>query len=119
MALADGGPQSLRVAAHLRTAIGRGDLKPNEALPSMRELARDLEVAVNTVRAAYDLLRGERFIRKSWRGGYEVVRAEEIPSARAAAIEDQMRTFRAQLAAQGYTDTNEIERAWRASGENT
>lgn len=115
MALAESGTQSMRVAAHLRTAIECGDLPPAQPLPSFRELARELDVAVNTVRAAYDMLKAEQLIRKAW-GSYVVVSATELALARTSALEREMNRFRARLAAEGYTNPREIERAWRASG---
>lgn len=47
----------------LRLAILEGRLRPGEALPASRQLARQLAVARTTVTVAYDRLSGEGFIR--------------------------------------------------------
>lgn len=43
----------------LRTAIARGEVKPGEALPSVRQLAADLDIHWNTVARAYRRLGDE------------------------------------------------------------
>lgn len=47
----------------LRAAILDGRLRPHEALPSSRDLARRLEVSQNTVLLVYARLRAEGFLR--------------------------------------------------------
>jgi GntR family transcriptional regulator len=42
-----------QLVRQVREAIARGGLKPNEQLPSVRQLARDLVVNPNTVARAY------------------------------------------------------------------
>ena len=44
-------PVGLQLVWGLRAAIGRGTLQPGERLPALRELARDLGVNLNTMRA--------------------------------------------------------------------
>ncbi|MFC6631848.1 PLP-dependent aminotransferase family protein [Microbulbifer taiwanensis] len=43
-------------------AIHRGDLKPGERVPSIRNLAQELGVAKKTVESAYDILIGEGYL---------------------------------------------------------
>jgi GntR family transcriptional regulator/MocR family aminotransferase len=50
------------VYRRLREAILEGRLRPHEALPSSRELARRLEVSRTTVLSAYERLRSEGFL---------------------------------------------------------
>jgi GntR family transcriptional regulator/MocR family aminotransferase len=50
------------VYRRLREAILEGRLRPREALPSSRELARRLEVSRTTVLSAYERLRSEGFL---------------------------------------------------------
>lgn len=45
-----------------RTSIHRGDLKPGERVPSIRNLAEELGVAKKTVESAYDILIGEGYL---------------------------------------------------------
>jgi len=51
-----GVPIYLQIRDQLRHAIGNGTLRPGEQLPTMRELAVQLKVDLNTVRHAYDEL---------------------------------------------------------------
>jgi GntR family transcriptional regulator len=51
-----GVPIYLQIRDQFRRAIGKGTLRPGEQLPTMRELAVELKVDLNTVRHAYDEL---------------------------------------------------------------
>jgi GntR family transcriptional regulator len=51
-----GVPIYLQIRDQFRRAIGKGALRPGEQLPTMRELAVELKVDLNTVRHAYDEL---------------------------------------------------------------
>jgi GntR family transcriptional regulator len=48
-----------QLAQQVREAIARGELRPDEALPSVRQLSRDLVVNPNTVARAYTELERE------------------------------------------------------------
>jgi GntR family transcriptional regulator len=48
-----------QLAQQVREAIARGDLKPDEQLPSVRQLSRDLVINPNTVARAYTELERE------------------------------------------------------------
>lgn len=48
-----------QVVQQVREAIARGDLKPREQLPSVRQLSRDLVINPNTVARAYTELERE------------------------------------------------------------
>ena len=60
------------IAADIESAVGAGALHPGEALPPLRELARDLDVNPNTVAAAYRLLRDRGVIETAGRRGSRV-----------------------------------------------
>jgi len=63
----NGVPRYVQIRDQLLRAIGAGALKPGEQMPTMRELAVELAVDLNTVRHAYDDLE---------QGGYiDIVRA--------------------------------------------
>ncbi len=47
----------------IKKAIASNDLKENEMLPSIRNLAQDLRISVMTVKRAYDELEEEGFIK--------------------------------------------------------
>ena len=51
-----------QIAARVRVAIAAGELRPGEALPSVRELARRLRVNPATVAQAYKDLAREGFV---------------------------------------------------------
>jgi GntR family transcriptional regulator/MocR family aminotransferase len=77
-------PQHRQVYAALRDAILRGDLKADEALPSTRQLARELGVARNTIMTAYDLLLAEGYVTGRAGAGtfvsHDAVRPEPPPA---------------------------------------
>jgi GntR family transcriptional regulator len=49
-------PIYVQIRDQFRRAIGNGSLRPGEQLPTMRQLAVELKVDLNTVRHAYDEL---------------------------------------------------------------
>jgi GntR family transcriptional regulator len=51
-----GVPIYVQIREQIQRAIGHGSLRPGEQLPTMRQLAVDLKVDLNTVRHAYDEL---------------------------------------------------------------
>lgn len=51
-----------QIVNQLRSAIVAGELKPGEAMPSIRRLASDLEVSVITTKRAYEELEKENLI---------------------------------------------------------
>ena len=51
-----GVPIYVQIRDQFRRAIGNGTLRPGEQLPTMRQLAVELKVDLNTVRHAYDEL---------------------------------------------------------------
>lgn len=56
------GQLSLQLAQALRAAIGKGELKPGDLLPSTRVLAGALQLARGTVLAAFEQLTAEGFL---------------------------------------------------------
>lgn len=74
-----------QVAQQLRHLIASGALPPGTAIPSVRQLARDLGVSLNTVARAYRLLEGEGFLLIRDRAGVTV-------SAPAKTMNSQART---------------------------
>jgi len=47
----------LQIASSIKEQIQKGMLKPGDELPSVRDLARDLDINLHTARHAYQLLR--------------------------------------------------------------
>ena len=51
-----------QIAKQIRAAIISGELQEGEPLPSIRKLAKELQISVITTKRAYDDLEGEGFI---------------------------------------------------------
>ncbi len=51
-----------QIILQLKQMIMNGELKPNDPLPSMRKLAKDLHVSIITTQRVYDELAKEGFI---------------------------------------------------------
>jgi DNA-binding transcriptional regulator YhcF (GntR family) len=65
-------PVIRQIARQIREAIASGELAAGAALPSVRTLASDLEVNLNTVARAYRLLQDEGFVTIHGRSRVEV-----------------------------------------------
>ncbi len=61
-----------QIKEQIRTAVLEGELKENEQLPSVRQLARDLKISVITTTRAYNDLMDEGFIISAAGKGYFV-----------------------------------------------
>lgn len=57
-----GAPIYDQICTQIKDQIIRGDLQPDEAMPSIRGLARDLRISVITTKRAYDELEQEGFL---------------------------------------------------------
>ena len=57
-----GQPIYEQICRQIKGAIATGRLKPGEALPSIRALARDLRISVITTKRAYEELERDGFI---------------------------------------------------------
>ncbi|MGH9729480.1 MAG: GntR family transcriptional regulator [Candidatus Acidiferrales bacterium] len=82
-----------QIAAEFRTLLVTGELSPGAALPTVRQLARDLNVHHNTVANAYRILAGEGWLDLRRRRGVRVLPRSK--SARSGRGRDN--TFRSQL----------------------
>ena len=58
-----------QIAGQIRDRISAGELQPGDPLPSVRTLASDLGVNLNTVARAYRLLEEQGFLRSRARSG--------------------------------------------------
>ena len=59
---ANGAPIYEQIYTQLKAAILTGELREGEALPSIRQLAKDLRISVITTKRAYDELERDGFI---------------------------------------------------------
>ena len=87
-----------QVASQVRQLVASGTLVPGATLPSVRQLASDLGVNLNTVARAYRLLKAEGFLTIRDRAGATVsAPAGTIEHSDQAKLLDQLRVTLAQL----------------------
>ena len=106
-------PVYAQVAHHVRRLIASGDLGPGVTLPSVRGLAGDLGVNLNTIARAYRLLEGEGFLIIRGRSGVTVAPpAEDVEHSAHAKLMEELRTTLARLRQAGVTldDLSEVVR---------
>jgi|SRR5699024_382047 len=68
----DGAPLSTQLQEQIRGLITTGQLAAGERLPSVRQLASDLDIAPRTVAKAYAALQGEGLLNARIGGGTRV-----------------------------------------------
>jgi len=87
-----------QVAQQLRQLIASGALPSGNAIPSVRQLARDLGVSLNTVARAYRMLEAEGFLVIRDRAGVAVAApSQEIDDAARSELVDNLLTTLARL----------------------
>ncbi|SMO57603.1 PLP-dependent aminotransferase family protein [Melghirimyces algeriensis] len=74
----DSAPKYKQIYEKFKSFIEQGDLKANEPLPSIRQLADSLHVSRNTTLMAYEQLVAEGYIRGESRKGYFVNKIEPL-----------------------------------------
>ena len=68
-----------QIKQQIKSAILSGELQEEEALPSLRTLAKDLKISVLTVTRAYTELEQEGFVKNvQGRGSYVMGRGSEL-----------------------------------------
>ena len=99
-------------------AIAAGDVRPGDALPSVRSLARDLGINLHTVNKAYATLRDEGFVILLGRRGAFVADAASRPAAGLGEEELERRLARlaTEFLASGGTREEFLAAASRAAG---
>jgi len=97
-------PVYAQVARQVRRLIASGTLSPETKLPSVRRLAGDLGVNLNTIARSYRLLEGEGFLVIRGRSGVTVAPpAGKVEGSTHAKLLEQLRTTLAQLRQVGVT----------------
>lgn len=81
-------------------------LKPNEQLPSIRELATMLKINPNTIQKSYKLLEIENYIYTIKGKGNFVKNTEELQKAHMYKIKNEMTSIITKLKNIGLTDEN-------------
>lgn len=108
-----------QIADQLREFVERGDLRPGETLPTVRQLAADLRVAPNTVARAYTELQDAGWLTTDGRRGTRV--ADSTPAEdlkrRALVLQGDVEAYIRSLRRRGYSK-NEIRIALRHAAAN-
>ncbi len=99
-----------QIARQVRDCIASGDLSPGARLPTVRVLASDLGVNLNTVARAYWLLEEEGFIHIRDRSGAEVLAPASRPVADRQRLRQDLRRTLARMYQAGLS-RKELQRA--------
>lgn len=111
-----------QIKEQIKTAIFSGELKEDDLLPSMRQLARDLKISVITTTRAYSDLEQEGFIvNVQGKGCYVLPRNKELARENAMhKMEDALSTAIAAAKTEDIAKEEVIERVnllWGADYE--
>jgi len=74
-------PIYLQIVMQIKEQIRKGDLKPGDPLPSVRELAESLQINLHTVHRAYQKLRDQGIINMRLGQCAVVAKLREIPAS--------------------------------------
>ncbi|MED4587096.1 PLP-dependent aminotransferase family protein [Brevibacillus choshinensis] len=88
----DNSPKYKQIYEKFKLFIEQGDIKADESLPSIRQLADSLHVSRNTTLMAYEQLVAEGYIRGEGRKGYFVNELEPLLFQEARSSSNQMQT---------------------------
>jgi GntR family transcriptional regulator len=115
-----------QLVQQIREAIARGELKPDEGLPSVRQLSRDLVVNPNTVARAYtELERAGLLISRPGRGIYVAQPRNDLSrEARSRRLTEQLDRWLIEAVHLGYSSDEVLalvarrirEFQWNADG---
>ncbi len=101
-----GVPIYTQITDQVRALVERGDLKPGDQLPTVRQLATELRINFNTVARAYRILDEAGLIStQHGRGTYiwETPTEETLRRLRQESLEGLTRRYLAHAARQGYS----------------
>ncbi len=121
-----GQPIYLQIVEQIRQKVVKGELKPGDQLPTVRQLATDLRVNFNTVARAYRLLDEAGLIStQHGRGTYiwEPVSPDQMQAIRQQGLESLTRRYLSSAAQLGCAPqeiarvVNQMLDQWRESGE--
>lgn len=81
--------------------IGRGELSPGEALPTVRQMAEDIGINNMTVNKAYQILKSEGYIEIDRRHGAKVAQCQKDSGEFQTDLKDKMELAAAEAKAHG------------------
>lgn len=112
-------PLYLQLRDSVITGIAAGELRPGDALPSVRSLAEDLGINLHTVNKAYATLRDEGYVIMLGRRGAYVADVPADPAAGMGegALADALAKLATEFKASGGTREAFLEAAERAAGD--
>ena len=110
-------PLYLQLRDAVIAGIASGELRPGDALPSVRSLAEDLGINLHTVNKAYATLRDEGYVIMLGRRGASVAAARADPAAGMdeAALEAALTKLATEFKASGGTRHAFLAAAKRAA----
>lgn len=107
-------PVYAQVAHQVRDLVATGALAPGTLLPSVRRLARDLGVNLNTIARAYRLLEDEGFLVIRDRAGVTVAApAEAVESGAQEKLVEELRRTLARLKQTGISTDDLLAIVWQ------
>jgi GntR family transcriptional regulator len=121
-----GQPIYLQIVEQIRQKVVKGELKPGDQLPTVRQLATDLRVNFNTVARAYRLLDEAGLIStQHGRGTYiwEPVSPDQMQAIRQQGLESLTRRYLSSAVQLGCAPqeiarvVNQMLEQWQESGE--
>jgi DNA-binding transcriptional regulator YhcF (GntR family) len=92
-----------QIARQIRECVASGELPPGTPLPTVRILASDLGVNLNTVARAYWLLEEEGFVRIRDRSGAEVLAPARKPAEQRERLCQDLRKTLARMHQAGFS----------------
>lgn len=101
-----GVPVYVQLVEQVQAHLARGNLKPGDQLPTVRQMAAELRINFNTVARAYRMLdEGGLISTQQGRGTYilETLEEENAQSLKRSTLQIQVQRFLEQLARQGYS----------------
>ncbi len=89
-------PIYLQLRNQIIEGIAKGHFKPNDSLPSVRQLASDIGINLHTINKAYNLLKSENYIAIDRRKGATVLPLMDEPDM--AFVDDLKKTLNTLIA---------------------
>ena len=116
-----GVPVYVQLVEQVQAHLARGNLKPGDQLPTVRQMASELRINFNTVARAYRMLDEVGLIStQQGQANYilETLEEENARSLKRSTLQIQVQRFLGQLARQGYSAAEAEEQLYGAARLN-